>query len=100
MKAKKVNKRLKRVEGLLTAVLDGYSKTEDGVHELLDQAKTAVSTAMTSLKKPPSRATESTKRRLSAAGRKRLSKAAKKRWAVAKKKGVHAVTGLPLRKTA
>ena len=63
MKAKKASKRLRRVEGLLTAILDGYATAEHEVLELLDKAKTAVSAAMTSMdklaaKKPPARATE------------------------------------------
>ena len=51
-------------------------------------------------KKPPAKAKNSKKGRLSAEGRKKLSLAAKKRWAIAKRKGISAVTGRPLSKTA
>ena len=58
MKARKARKRLRRVEELLTTVIEEYS--EGGVHDLLDTAKTAVTNALTSLprsnRKPPSRA--------------------------------------------
>jgi hypothetical protein len=64
MKAKKARKRLRRVEGLLTGVLDGCTKSGDGVHDLLDNARSAVSDAILRLQKtefgsrrrePPSR---------------------------------------------
>ena len=63
MKAKKARKRLQRVEGMLTAVLDGYTHAPDGVHDLLDRAKVAVSDARSKLqkraaKKPPASASE------------------------------------------
>jgi hypothetical protein len=63
MKVKKARKRLQRVEGMLTAVLDGYTHADNGVHDLLDQAKSAVSDARTRLqkratKKPPATASE------------------------------------------
>src|SRR6266404_3627718 len=105
MNAKKAHKRLRRIDGLLAAVIDRYTTAATGVHELLDTAKKAVANAMTSLqkpaaKKPPAPAATPGQRRLSAAGRKRLSQAAKQRWAIAKSKGIHAVTGRPLHKTA
>ena len=107
MKAKKAAKRLTRVEMLLSNVIDQYAASQDSVRELLDsarasviQAKDAVSQQSAPAKKPPVKAEEPRRRRLSAAGRKRLSIAAKKRWAMAKAKGVSAVTGRPLVKTA
>ena len=109
MKAKKAAKRLTRVEALLSNVIDQYDASEASVRELLDsarasvvQAKEAVSlqSAPATAKKPPVKAREPKRRRLSAQGRKKLSVAAKKRWAIAKSKGVSAVTGRPLSQTA
>ena len=109
MKAKKAVKRLTKVESLLTNVIDQYAAGEDAVRELLDSAKATVvraketvslQTSSVSPKKPPVKAQSTKRRGLSAAGRKKLSIAAKKRWAIAKKKGVSAVTGRPLGKTA
>jgi hypothetical protein len=106
MKAKKARKRLREVDGLLAAVMDGYSTDATGVHELLDTAKKAVASAMNSLEEPAAKKPPAPPgaprghRRLSAAGRKRLSLAAKKRWAIAKSKGIHAVTGRPLHQSA
>jgi len=107
MKAKKAVKRLTRVEALLSNVIDGFTTGERAVKELLDNAKAAVIRARETVnvkaspaeKKPPVKA-RSAKSRLTAEGRKRLSLAAKKRWAIAKRKGVSAVTGRPLAKTA
>jgi hypothetical protein len=108
MKAKKAVKRLTRVETLLSNVIDGFTAGERAVKELLDNAKAAVIRARETVtvkaapvvtKKPPVSARRA-KSRISAEGRKKLSLAAKKRWAVAKRKGVSAVTGRPLAKTA
>ena len=104
MKAKKARKRLRRVEGLLTTVIDNYNAAKDGIRDLLGTAKTAVADAVTTLerqaeKKPPARAGKP-RRGLTASGRKRLSQAAKKRWAAAKQNGLDGPTGRPLRKTA
>lgn len=108
MKAKKAVKRLTRVEALLSNVIDQYAESRTNFRDLLDAAresvarakKTVVLKASKSTRKPPVKAPESKQRRLSAAGRKRLSIAAKKRWALAKRKGVHAITGQRLSKTA
>jgi len=108
MKAKKAVKRLTRVEALLSNVIDGFATGERAVKELLDNAKAAVIRARETVnvkaspaaeKKPPVKVS-SAKSRLTAEGRKKLSLAAKKRWAIAKRKGVSAVTGRPLAKTA
>jgi len=109
MKAKKAVKRLNRVEALLSNVIDGFAAGERAIKELLDSAKAAVIRARKTVsvkttppaieKKPPVKA-RSAKSRITAEGRKKLSLAAKKRWAVAKRKGVSAVTGRPLAKTA
>ena len=106
MKAKKALKRLKKVETILSDVIDQFSASARGLREFLDLAKASVVRAKgivgarVAAKKPPARAHESTRGQLSAEGRKRISLAAKKRWAQAKRKGMNAVTGRPLSKTA
>jgi hypothetical protein len=106
MKAKKALKRLNKVEAILSDVIDRCPATARGLRELLDSAKTSVVRAKgvvharVATKKPPARAQESTRGVLSAEGRKRISLAAKKRWAQARRKGINAVTGRPLSKTA
>jgi hypothetical protein len=109
MKAKKAVKRLSRVETLLSNVIDQYATSEQDVKELLDSAKASVVRAKETVnsqasaavaKKPPAKAKEPKRRKLTAEVRKKLSLAAKKRWAIAKRKGVSAVTGRPLSKTA
>jgi hypothetical protein len=109
MKAKKALKRLTRVETLLKGVLDQYRSGEQQVDELLNSAKMSVSKVKQAIfakvpaataKKPPAKAEKPGRRRLSTEGRKRISLAAKKRWAAAKRKGINAVTGRRLSKTA
>ena len=109
MKAKKALKRLNRVEELLSNVVDQYAGSERGVRNLLESAKASVVQAKEAVsqqtlpadaKKPPRKAGKSSRRQLTAEGRNRLSLAAKKRWALAKRKGINAVTGRPLSKTA
>jgi hypothetical protein len=108
MKAKKALKRLSRVETLLSDVIDQYAPKEQDVRELLDSAKSSVIRAKESVnvqaspvsKIPPVKATMPRRRKLTAEGRERLSIAAKRRWAIAKRKGISAVTGRPLSKTA
>ena len=108
MKAKKALKRLNKVETILSNVIDQFPSSARGLRELLESAKAHVVLARGAVdarvnraaKKPTARAEESTQSRLSADGRKRISLAAKKRWAEAKRKGVHAVTGRRLNKTA
>src|SRR5690348_17863604 len=108
MKAKKAIKRLKKVETILSNVIDQLPASARGLRELLDSARASVVRAKGTVnarvaraaKKPPARAQESTRGGLSAEGRKRISLAAKKRWAQAKRKGMNAVTGRPLSKTA
>jgi hypothetical protein len=104
MKAKKAIKRLNKVESILANVIDQFSKSDNGLRELLDSAKTSIVQAKKTVgrqettkaaKKPPAGAS-----RLSAEGRKNISLAAKKRWALAKRKGMNAVTGRRLKKTA
>jgi hypothetical protein len=105
MKAKKALKRLNKVETLLSNVIDQFPVSARGLRDLLDSARSSVVRARETVharvaraaKKPPAKASES---RLSAAGRKRISLAAKRRWELAKRKGVHAVTGRKLSKTA
>jgi hypothetical protein len=108
MKAKKALKRLKKVETILSNVIDQCPASARGLRELLDSARASVVRAKGAVnarvnraaKKPPARAQESTRGGLSAEGRKRISLAMKKRWSVAKRKGMNAVTGRPLSKTA
>ena len=106
MKAKKALKRLKKVETILSDVIDQCPASARGLRGLLDSAKTSVVRAKgvvharVATKKPPANEHESAQRGLSAEGRKRISLAAKKRWAMAKRKGVNAVTGRPLSRTA
>ena len=108
MKAKKALKRLAKAETLLANVIDQYPAGNNGLHNLLDSAKTTVAQARAAIdldvqpaaKKTPARAKESRAGRLSSAGRKRISLAAKKRWAAARRKGVNAVTGHRLKQTA
>jgi len=109
MKAKKALKRLTRVETLISTVIDQYAAGEHGMRELLDTAKASIIRAKETValqasprpaKKPPARADKPKRRNLTAEGRKRISLAVKKRWAAAKRKGIHAVTGRPLSKTA
>ncbi len=108
MKAKKALKRLKKVETILSNVIDQLPASARGLRELLDSAKASVVRAKgvvnthvdRAAKKPPARAQESARGRISAEGKKRISLAANKRWAAAKRKGMNAVTGRPLSKTA
>ena len=108
MKAKKALKRLNKVETILSNVIDQCPASSRGLRDLLDSARSSVARVKgvvnahvaRAVKKPPARAQESTQDRLSAEGRKRISLAAKKRWTEAKRKGVHAVTGRKLSKTA
>jgi hypothetical protein len=107
MKAKKALKRLNKVESMLSNVIDGCPASAHGLRELLNSAKATVGRASEivnarvtrAARKPPVRSQES-RQGLSAEGRKRISLAAKNRWAVAKRKGVHAVTGRRLKRTA
>ncbi len=126
MKAKKASKRLGIIETLLSDVLKRYSTRPSPIREQLETAKAAVKQAKSLIESSGSKKvagessmsnTEATQtnpgkssaakadstaksNRLSEEGRKRISLAAKKRWASAKRKGVHAVTGQKLSKTA
>lgn len=110
MKAKKALKRLNKVETLLSNVIDQFPGIKDGLVELLGSAKativrakktvTSQLSARTAKKKPPVKARTAQAGRLTAEGRKRISIAAKKRWAAAKRKGMNAVTGQKLSKSA
>ena len=105
MKVKKARKRLQQIEGLLTGILDGCAKADQRVHDLLDNAKTAVSDAMTQLqkrpvRKPPARAGEPSAQRASVSARKRSGKAQNGKLESAKPKRIHAANGRTLRRTA
>jgi hypothetical protein len=108
MKVKKAIKRLTKVESILANVIDQFSAS-DGLRELLDSAKASIVRAKKTVnrkasartaRKPPATAQKAQRARLSAEGRRRISVAAKKRWTLAKRKGMNAVTGRPLSKTA
>jgi hypothetical protein len=107
MKTKKTLKRLKKVVALLSDVIGRLPGRNDGLGDLLDSAKANVVQAAKKVTAQPSNhaskskpAAKTAQRRLSAAGRKKISLALKKRWEAAKRKGVNAVTGRRLRKTA
>ena len=108
MKAKKALKRLNKVEALLSNVIEQCPASARGLRELLESATSSVLRAKEAVsarvakaaRKPPTRAEASTRGRLSADGRRRISLAAKKRWVEAKRRGVNAVTGRRLSKTA
>ena len=109
MKVKKTFKKLTKVETALPAVLDQYSKDDQNLRDVLTSAKASIGhakeiinpqAAPRAAKKPPAKAAEPGKGRLSASGKRNISKAAKERWAAAKRKGVNLVTGRPLRQTA
>jgi hypothetical protein len=109
MKAKKALRRLTKVETLLSKIIEQLPRRKDSLGELLISAREAVDRAKqtvnsqvstTTAKKPPKKATTSFPGRLTEEGRKSISRAAKKRWAIAKRKGMNAVTGQPLSKTA
>jgi len=109
MKLKMALKRLTKIELLLSKVRRQLPRSKDGLGEILDSAKKAVDRAKQAVnsqhssrvaKKPPVKAGTARQGRLTEEGRKRISRAAKRRWAMAKRKGVSAVTGRPLSKTA
>jgi len=96
MKAKKVLKRIAKIEELISKVTERSSASSPIIRELLRHAKAAVIRAKKAvsleassgtLKNPAKRPSKTTpepfkpKRKLSAAGRKAISEATKKRWA-------------------
>jgi hypothetical protein len=94
MKAKKALKRLRRVEGLLSIVIDQFAANERSVRELLGSARASVihargkinsQSAPGTAKKTQVKAEQTKRSHLTAEGRKRISLAAKKRWALAKR---------------
>jgi len=105
MKTKKMLKRLNKVEGLLSDVIDGLLTSQDSLERLLGAAKANVAEVVSQLEHGEGSQealprTGSAPGGLSQEGRKRISEAAKKRWAAAKRKGVNAVTGRRLQQTA
>ena len=107
MKLRKALKRLNKVEASLSNILSGLPVKPNGLGDLLTTARDNVVRAQKTVrsqlsnsaeKKPPVKATDAT--RLSDEGRRRISVAAKKRWAAAKRKGINAVTGQRLKRTA
>ena len=96
MKTRKARKRLERVEGLLTGILDNCTKVHGRVHDLLGGAKAAVSDAIMQLakrehRKPPARATEPSNSRAATSARKTTK---------AKTSGARSANRVASRKTA
>jgi hypothetical protein len=94
MKAKKALKRLRRVEELLSIVIDQFAASERSVRELLGSARASVIRARARInsksapgtaRKPQVKAKQTKRSHLTAEGRKRISLAAKKRWALVKR---------------
>jgi hypothetical protein len=94
MKAKKALKRLRRVEELLSIVIDEFAGREPGVRELLDSAKRSVirakaginsQSAAGSVKKPQSKAKRVKRSDLAAEGKKRVLPVVKERSTLAKR---------------
>ena len=94
MKAKKALKRLRRVEELLSVVIDEFVANEPGVRKLLDAAKRSVIRAKTGIssqsvppnaKKPQAKAKRTKRSDLTAVGRKKIRVAAKERPTGAKR---------------
>jgi len=105
MKTKKMLKRLNKVEGLLSDVIDGLLTSQDSLERLLGAAKANVAEVVSQLENGEGSQEAlaragSARGGLSQEGRKRISEAAKKRWAAAKRKGVNAVTGRCVQQTA
>lgn len=99
MKAKKIFKRIAKIEALMSKVTERSSGSAPHVQELLREAKTAISRAKKAVslhassgtaKNPPAKGARNPskdtpepskpKRKLSAAGRNAISDATKKRW--------------------
>ncbi len=104
MKAKKALRRLTKVETLLSNVIDQFPLNQDGLSDLLDSAKTAVTRAVKTVKsqlsstvarKAPARAKAQGR---PSEGRKKTSIAARKRMGAAK--SANGAVGRRLRKTA
>jgi hypothetical protein len=94
MRAKKALKRLRRVEELLSIVIDEFSGNEPSVRQALDSAKKSVIRAKAGIssqsvarnaKKPQSKAKRTKRLDLTAEERKRISLAIKGRSTVAKR---------------
>lgn len=94
MKTKKALKRLRRVEELLSIVIDQYARNEHGVRKLLDSAKRSVIRAKAGInslsapgieKKPQVKAKQTKRPNLTAEGRERISPPVMKRRAAAKR---------------
>ena len=111
MKAKKVLKRIAKIEALISEVTEQSSQSALNVRELLRDAKAAVIQAKEAVQassgtatnppskgaKPSAKATPEPsrpKRRLSAAGRKAISEATKKRWAATRAAAAKAAPAL------
>jgi hypothetical protein len=94
MKAKKALKRLRRVEELLSVVIDEFVANEPAVRKLLDAAKKSVIRAKTGIssqsappdaKKPQARAKRTKRSDLTAVDGKKVRLAARQRPTVAKR---------------
>ena len=101
MKAKKAIKRLQRVETLLATVIDKFHADGDKVHELLDAARSTVTSATEAIESSSgmsSAAADRTRRKVSTPARK--GTAAAKRSDSTKANGVSNLTSTAARKSA
>ena len=96
MKVKKVIKKLKRAQNLLSTVVDQYAVSKTVVGDLIDAASANIKRAEALVESRRSQvlSRKPAVRRMTEEGRKRLSLAAKKRWAKAKRKGLHTLAAL------
>jgi len=89
MKAKKALKRLRRVEELLSLVIDEFVGKEPSVRELLDSAKASVIRAKAGInpnpKKPQTKARRTKRSDLRVGGKKGISLTSRERSIVAKR---------------
>ena len=103
MKARKALKRLKRVDTLLTRVIDQYESATAEVKAFLDAARSSITSASDALAAlPVEKPTANGKRApqtFTSATRKRLSIAAKRRWALAKRNGANSLAAPSPKKT-
>ncbi len=109
MKAKKAVKRLNKVEALLSNIIDQFPASKQEFGELLDSAKAAVIRARETVnsqlstsaaKKTPAKAEIAQQPRVAANRKQTAPLAAVRRRAGTKRKGMSAVAGRRLKKTA
>jgi prophage DNA circulation protein len=96
MKVKKVVKKLRRAQNLLSTVVDQYAGSKSVISDLIDAASVSIKRAETLVagRRSLVLGRKPAVRRMTEEGRKRLSLAAKKRWAKAKRKGLRTLAAL------